>query len=182
MTTSGVQLRTAATTDLSAAELDRLRAFLVTAFDDRFGNDDWAAALGGVHVFAQVWGELAGHGSVVVRELTAGDRPLRTGYVEAVATTPQLRRQGIGWTVMAEVERLVTAGFQLGALSSSRQAVGLYAARGWTRWEGPVAAQTPDGVVDSPGEAVFVLRTPHTPPGLDVAGRLVCDWRPGDPW
>jgi aminoglycoside 2'-N-acetyltransferase I len=67
-------------------------------------------------------------------------------------------------------------------LSSSRQAVGLYAARGWQRWTGAVAALTPQGIVDSPGEAVFVLPTPRTPDGLDTSARLVCDWRPGDLW
>ena len=182
MTTSGVRLRTAPTADLSPAALDRLRGFLDTAFDGRFGDDDWAAALGGVHVLATVGSELAGHGSIVVRELTAGDRPLRTGYVEAVATAPPLRRQGIGGAVMAAVERLVIEEFELGALSSSRMAVGLYAARDWVRWTGPVAGRTPEGVVDCPGEAVFVLPTPHTPPQLDPADRLVCDWRPGDLW
>jgi aminoglycoside 2'-N-acetyltransferase I len=182
VTTSGVRLRTARTAALSPAELHRLRAFLDTAFDGRFGDDDWAAALGGAHVLATVGGELAGHGSVVVRELTAGDRPLRTGYVEAVATAPPMRRRGIGGAVMAEVERLVTEDFELGALSSSRMAVGFYAARGWERWTGAVAGRTPEGVVDCPGEAVFVLPTPRTPPGLDGAGRLVCDWRTGDLW
>jgi aminoglycoside 2'-N-acetyltransferase I len=182
VTTSDVRLRTGRTAALPPTELDRLRGFLDAAFDGRFGDDDWAAALGGVHVLATVAGELAGHGSVVVRQLTADDRPLRTGYVEAVATAPPLRRQGIGGAVMAEVERLVSAEFELGALSSSRMAVGLYAARGWQRWTGAVAGRTREGVADCPGEAVFVLPTPRTPPGLDLAGRLVCDWRPGDPW
>ena len=131
-------------------------------------------------MLAEADGEPVGHGAVVVRVLAAGGRTLRTGYVEAVATAAPRRRRGIGSAVMAEVERLVAGGFELGALSSSRQAVGLYAARGWERWSGAVAALTPDGVVESPGEAVFVLPTPQTPAGLDTSGRLVCDWRPGD--
>ena len=182
MTSSGARLRTAPTADLSPAELSGLRALLDDAFAGHFGDDDWSHALGGVHVVAAVDGELVGHGSVVLRQLVAGERTLRTGYVEAVATAAPWRRRGVASAVMAEVERLVTGGFELGALSSSRQAVGLYAARGWQRWTGAVAARTPQGVVDSPGEAVFVLPTPHTPAGLDTSARLLCDWRPGDLW
>ena len=182
MTTSGARLRAAPTADLSPAELTGLRTLLEDAFAGRFGDDDWSHALGGVHVLATVDGELVGHGAVVVRQLVAGERTLRTGYVEAVATASPWRRRGVGSAVMAEVERLVAEGFELGALSSSRQAVGLYAARGWHRWTGAVAALTPAGVVDSPGEAVFVLPTPHTPAGLDTSARLLCDWRPGDLW
>ena len=179
---SELRVRTAPTSQLSPADLDELRALLDAAFAGRFSDDDWAHAVGGVHVIASVDGEVAGHGSVVVRELTAGDTTLRTGYVEAVATAVARRRLGVASAVMTEVERLVTAGFDLGALSSSRQAVRMYAGRGWQRWTGPVAATTPEGVVDSPGEAVFVLPTQATPPGLDTTGPLVCDWRSGDPW
>jgi aminoglycoside 2'-N-acetyltransferase I len=181
-TSPGVRLRTARTADLSPAELTGLRALLDAAFAGRFGDDDWSHALGGVHVLATVGADLVGHASVVVRRLHSDGRPLRTGYVEAVATAAARRRQGIGSAVMAEVERLVADGFELGALSSSRQALGLYTARGWLRWTGEVAAQSPDGVVDCPGEAVFVLPTPATPAPLDTAVRLVCDWRRGDLW
>jgi aminoglycoside 2'-N-acetyltransferase I len=182
VTTSGVRLRTAPTADVSPAGLTELRALLDTAFAGHFGDDDWSHALGGVHVLATADGQLVGHGSVVVRQLITGDRTLRTGYVEAVATAAPWRRRGVASAVMTEVERLVTGGFELGALSSSRQAVELYAARDWQRWTGPVGALTPRGVVDSPGEAVFVLPTPHTPAGLDTSARLLCDWRPGDLW
>ena len=181
-TSSAVALRTVPTADLSPTELADLRDFLGAAYGGRFGDDDWSHALGGVHVLASVDGAPAGHASVVLRQLIAGDHTLRTGFVEAVATAAPWRRRGIGSAVLAEVERLVAGGFELGALASSRQAVGLYAARGWQRWTGPTAALTPDGVVESPDEAVFVLPTPQTPAGLDTTARLVCDWRRGDLW
>ena len=182
VTTPAARLRTVPTADLSPAELDRLRALLDTAFTGRFADEDWGHALGGLHVLATVDGELTGHASVVVRHLVADGRTLRTGYVEAVATAAAVRRRGVGAAVMGEVERLIAGGFELGALASSQQAVGFYAARGWLPWSGPTAALTPEGVVDCPDEAVFVLPTPHTPAGLDTAGRLVCDWRRGDLW
>jgi hypothetical protein len=42
------------------------------AFAGRFGDEDWAHALGGLHVLATVDGELAGHAAVVGRQLIAG--------------------------------------------------------------------------------------------------------------
>jgi aminoglycoside 2'-N-acetyltransferase I len=182
VTTSDVRLRTAPTADLSPAELGRLRAFLDTAFAGRFGDDNWSHALGGVHVVAAADGEPVGHASVVVRRLIAGDRTLRTGYVEAVATAAAWRRRGLASMVMTEVERLVAGGFELGALAASEQGVGLYTARDWQPWTGPTAALTPDGIIETPDQGAFVLPTPHTPAGLDPTSRLVCDWRRGDLW
>jgi aminoglycoside 2'-N-acetyltransferase I len=181
-TTPAVRLRTAPTADLSPTDLAQLRAFLDTAFDGRFGDDDWSHALGGVHVLATVDSEPVGHASVVVRRLIAGEQTLRTGYVEAVATAGPWRRRGVASAVMAEIERLVTGGFELGALAASAEGVGLYTARGWRPWTGTTAALTPDGVVEVPAQGVFVLPTAYTPAGLDPTSRLVCDWRRGDLW
>ena len=176
-----VQLRTAPTADLTVPELAGLRVFLDAAFDGAFADDDWSHALGGVHVLATVSGELAGHAAVVVRQLIAGGRTLRTGYVEAVATAAAHRRRGVASAVLTEVERLVAGGFELGALSAAEQATQLYAGRGWRPWTGPTAALTPDGVVATPDEGVLVLRTPASP-ALTGEEELVCDWRRGDPW
>jgi aminoglycoside 2'-N-acetyltransferase I len=181
-TPAGVQLRTVPTADLSPVELDRLRSFLGDAFGGGFDDEDWSHALGGVHVLATSAGETVGHASVVVRRLLTDGGALRTGYVEAVATAAAHRRRGVASTVMAEVERLVTGGFELGALATSDQGAALYTARGWDRWTGPTAGLTFDGVVEEPDADVFVLPTQQTPAGLDPTGRLVCDWRPGDLW
>ena len=177
-----VVLRTVPTADLSTAGLQEVRALLHDSFGGRFDDEDWSHALGGLHVLATVDGELAGHAAVVARSLIADDVPLRTGYVEADATEPRRRRKGVAGTVMAEVERLVTGGWELGALASSAEGTALYTARGWLPWRGALAALTPAGIVETPGEVVFVLPTPGTPASLDTAGRLVCEWRRGDPW
>jgi aminoglycoside 2'-N-acetyltransferase I len=135
-----------------------------------------------VHVLAAAGSETVGHASVVVRRLLTDGGALRTGYVEAVATAALHRRRGIASAVMAEVERLVAGGFELGALATSDQGAALYTVRGWTPWTGPTAGLTLDGVVEETDAGVFVLPTSLTPAGLDPAGRLVCDWRPGDLW
>jgi aminoglycoside 2'-N-acetyltransferase I len=170
------------TADLTAGEARQLRAFLDEAFAGGFGDDDWSHALGGVHVLASIDGGLAAHAAVVARQLIVGGDTLRTGYVEAVATGAAWRRRGIAGRLMESVERLVTGGFELGALASSEEGGPLYLRRGWTPWEGPLAALTPGGTVATPDEQVFVLRTPSTPVALDPTGMLTCDWRRGDLW
>ena len=71
--------------------------------EEAFGDDDWAHALGGRHFVLDVDGEILGHASVVERVLEIGGRPLRTGYVEAVATHPRVQGRGHGSAVMAAV-------------------------------------------------------------------------------
>ena len=177
-----VDLRTVATADLTTAETAQLRAFLDDAFGGEFGADDWAHTLGGVHVLATVGGALAAHGAVVGRQLAVAGQPVRTGYVEAVATAAGFRRQGIGDRLMEEVERLVRSGFELGALAASEDGARLYRRRGWLPWRDALAVRTPQGLVPTPDDEVFVLGTPTTPVPLDPGRPLTCDWRPGDPW
>ena len=101
-----VQLRRLATGDLTAPESAAIRAMLDAAFgadeDERFGDDDWQHGLGGVHFVLEVDGRIVAHASVVERELHVGDRPLRTGYVEAVATAPDRQGEGFGSIVMID--------------------------------------------------------------------------------
>ena len=177
-----VEVRTVATADLTDAGADRLRALLDEAFVGDFSDEDWSHTLGGVHVLATVDGELAAHAAVVGRQLIADGDTLRTGYVEAVATGTAWRRRGLGDQVMATAERLVTFGFELGALATSEQGAPLYLHRGWLPWRGPLGALTPGGVVPTPDEEVLVLPTPTTPRPLDRTRALVCDWRRGDLW
>lgn len=175
-------LRTVPTADLDTVERTGLRAFLGNAFPDGFDEDHWSHALGGVHVLAHRDGDLVGHAAVVVRQLIAGDRTLRTGYVEAVAVAASARRQGVATALMTEVERLVLGGSELGALAASVDGTALYESRGWTRWRGPLCALTPDGRTEGDASRVFVLPTPETPVRLDPDVALICDWRRGSLW
>ena len=57
-----------------------------SAFGPRFDDNDWAHALGGLHVVGAVGGTLVSHASLVPRVLAIDTRPVPAGYVEAVAT------------------------------------------------------------------------------------------------
>ena len=144
----GVRLRRLSTAELTPAEIDAIRAMLVAAFgddeDERFTDDDWEHAVGGVHVVLDVDGEIVTHASVVERELRVDGRPLRTGYVEAVATAPAWQGRGYGTTVMRDVIAATSATGSSSA-RSGRAATG--STNGSAGGRGPVrpASGCPDG-------------------------------------
>ncbi len=175
-----VDVRVAGTDQLSDNQLAPIRALVEDAFEGSFDADDWDHTIGGVHVFV-VDDDIVAHGSVIERILIAGDRRLRTGYVEGVATARTHRRRGLGSMVMKRVAEVIQADFELGALSTAVQE--FYELLGWERWRGPTYVDTPSGRVRTPDEddGILVLRTAATR-ALDTTVSLTCDWRPGDVW
>lgn len=179
------RVRRLTTPELTSQEVVAIRALLDLAFgkdeDDRFGDDDWQHALGGMHFVLDQSGEILGHASVVERTLEIAGRPLRTGYVEAVATSPTRQRTGLGTQVMTDVGTYIRERFELGALGTGSH--GFYERLGWETWRGPAFVRTSDGARRTPDEEgyIMVLRTPSSP-ALDLAAPISCDWRPGDVW
>jgi aminoglycoside 2'-N-acetyltransferase I len=184
---SGVQpprLRRLPTSALTSAEIAAVRSNMRAAFgsgEDAFSEDDWAHSLGGLHFILDVDGEIVTHASVVERELHVGDRPLRTGYVEAVATAPGRQGRGFGTLVMEAVTAHIRETFELGALGTGRHH--FYERLGWRTWAGPAFVRTPDGPRRTPDDEgyILVLRTP-TSPVFELTEPISCDWRPGDAW
>ena len=187
MTTPDVRLRRLGSDALRAHEVVSIRALLEAAFadddpDERFTEDDWGHALGGVHVVLDVAGDIVAHAAVVERELHVAGRALRTGYVEAVATDSARQGRGHGTTVMRDVGAIIVAGYELGALGTGRH--GFYERLGWRTWRGPTSVRTGTGDRPTPEDDgyLLVLRTPTTPRDLDDADPISCEWRPGDVW
>jgi aminoglycoside 2'-N-acetyltransferase I len=181
-----IRLRRLRTPELTETELTELRRLVDAAFADpravSFNDDDWAHALGGVHFVLDVDGTIASHAAVVERELHVDGRPLRTGYVEAVATLPERQGQGLGSRVMRDVNEYLATTFELGALATSVQ--GFYERLGWQVWQGPTYVRTPNGderTADEDG-GILILLTPSSPAGLDLTAPISCEWRPGDVW
>jgi aminoglycoside 2'-N-acetyltransferase I len=175
------ELRTAHTADLDPAGLKAARALLDEVFNGEVTEADWEHALGGVHALVWDGPTLIGHGSVIQRRLLHRGRALRAGYVEAVAVRADRQGQGHGAAVMGALERVLRGAYDLGALGSTDEGAGFYAARGWKLWRGPSSALTPAGVrrtaEDDGCLYVFALAVP-----LDLDGELTCDWRDGDVW
>jgi aminoglycoside 2'-N-acetyltransferase I len=175
------ELRLAHTADLDADARRAARALLDAAFEGDMSDDDWEHALGGMHALVWEDGELVGHASVVQRRILHGGRALRAGYVEAVGVHASHRGRGHGAAMMAELEQVIRAAYDLGALSATDDAGAFYAGRGWRRWEGPTSALTPDGIVRTEADDGGIYVLPVAVP-LDLTGALTCDWRDGDLW
>jgi aminoglycoside 2'-N-acetyltransferase I len=174
-------IQVAHTADVDPATLRAARAMLEAVFEGDFEDADWEHSLGGMHALAWDGDELVGHASLIQRRLLHGGRALRAGYVEGVGVHPDRQRKGHGTAMMDELERVIRAAYDVGALGATDDGARLYEARGWQRWEGPTSALTPHGVVRTEEDdgAVYVL--PVTTE-LDVTGELTCDWRDGDVW
>lgn len=179
------RLRVEPTAAVPDADLRVIRAILDEAFgtdpDEAFTDDDWIHGLGGLHVIAEVEGAIVAHASVVERELHVGSVPLRTGYLEAVATLPSRQREGWGSAVVRAATELVLERDELGALGTAEH--GFYERFGWRTWRGPSFVRSPTGLVPTPAEDgyIMVLATPSSPP-LDWTAPISCDWRAADVW
>lgn len=147
-----------------------------------FTDDDWQHALGGMHFLLEVDGQIVTHASVVERTLRVAGRPLRTGYVEAVATDPTHHGKGYGSEVMRAVgAHLDEAGFELGALGTGSQP--FYERLGWQIWRGPSYVRVGDReepTADEDGYIMFLATAAS--PALDPTMPISCEWRPGDVW
>lgn len=179
------RLRRLATEQLTTDEIGAIRELMTAAFGDdeeeRFEDADWEHALGGTHVVLDIDGEIVAHAAVVERELQVAGRPLRTGYVEAVATAPDRQGGGHGTRVMAEIGAIIEARYEIGALGTGSHH--FYERLGWRTWRGPSSVRTSDGDHRTPDDDGYILvRTTPTTPPIDLADPISCEWRPGDVW
>jgi aminoglycoside 2'-N-acetyltransferase I len=133
----------------------------------------------GEHLLGLENGVPVSHLMWVTRRLEPeGMAPLRTAYVELVATAPDARGRGHATRLLESVPGLVED-YDLAALSPATE--GLYARLGWRYWRGPLSIRTDAGLVPTPDEQIMYLRLPSTPP-LDDTLPLSAEWRPGEVW
>ncbi len=163
--------------DLVAA----VRTMTFAAFRGRFDEHDWEHTQGGVRVVALAGGVPVAAGAVVPRTLLVGDRKVRVGYIEGVATAVDQQGRGFGTAVMRAVGEVVRGRHELGVLSTSAHA--FYEELGWERWQGPTYVRDGETVVRTEAEddGIMVLRIDGSP-YVDLTASLTCDARPGDDW
>lgn len=126
------------------------------------------------------WGPaMVSHAMWVTRWLQpAGLPPLRTAYVEMVATEPEFQGRGFASQVMRRLQSAIQD-FELGGLSPAEPM--LYTKLGWVFWQGPLFIRTQDGPLPTLDGEVMVLRLPKTP-SLDLGSALSAEWREGELW
>ena len=133
------------------------------------------------HLLGYSNGELVSHVAWVERELHVGGLgPLRTAYIEAVATLPSHQRCGFATALMQATPPLVRE-FQLAALAPSDAA--FYQRLGWRMWKGALSYIDPTGAqIETPDEQVMIYSLPSTPSNLDVRASLTTKWRAIEVW
>lgn len=150
--------------------------------DEAYGEDmaQYFSDIGpGIHLIGWHGPALVSHLMWVERLLyVEGREPLRSAYVELVATRTSDLRRGFATKLMQRLA-LELGAYDIGALSPA--ATTLYERLGWERWRGPLSVRTLGGVVETPEEEVMVLRLPGSAK-LDLAAPLAVDWRPGEVW
>ena len=160
------------------------------AYANDFPDSDWDHALGGTHFFIATGGEsgndnngekIISHVSVVGRELVADGASFRTGYLEAVATSPEFRRRGHATSLIAKASAFIRERRALGGLCTGEY--NLYARLGWERWRGETFVRDGGRQVRTPeaDDALMVLRFGESE-CLDLSAPISCDWREGDVW
>lgn len=97
------QLSVVSAEELAQSEKGQIVRLCSEAFDEDFGNM-FRLLPEATHILARVEGELASHACWVTRWLQPGIlEPLRTAYVEAVATESSRRGKGLGSFVMGQI-------------------------------------------------------------------------------
>ena len=175
-----LEIHVRSSTELSAPTHDEILALC----DRAYGEDlrtAFDAFVEPTHVLATAEGTIVSHALWVTRWLApGGSAPLRTAYVEAVATDPAHERRGLASAVMRTlVSRVGT--FQLAALCPSDRGQALYSRLGWETWIGPLSIRRGANVIETPEESVMIYRVPWSPP-LNLAEPLSAEWRPGELW
>ncbi len=161
---------------LTVAERRDIVALCSRAYEEEFG-EYFEVLDGGVHLLLYEGDRLVSHACWVDRALQQeGHEPLRTAYIEAVATEVDARGKGYATILMEAIAERVKE-YPLAALSPADTT--LYARLGWLPWRGPLSVRTMQGIEPAPDESAMVLLTPSTPAWLDLDAPLSCEWRAG---
>jgi aminoglycoside 2'-N-acetyltransferase I len=174
-----LSISTAESQSLSQSTLLEICELCTEAYEEDFTRA--FEALGpGVHVIGRFEGHIVSHAMWVARALQPGRRtPLRTAYVEAVATKRRFQHRGFASQILRHLAQEIQS-YELGALSPSDDA--FYARLGWELWHGPLFIRTDAGLDPTPEESVMILRLEHTPADLDPNEPLSAEWRTGELW
>jgi aminoglycoside 2'-N-acetyltransferase I len=181
-----IEVRTVQSRDAESDELGAAEKLVKQSFGSGFRDNDWHHGLGGTHIFVNDDTKtLLAHAAIVSREIRYGTNALHVGYVEAVAVRSDLQGRGLGRVLMNQVESIVHADYQLGALNAIDNAVQFYLHRGWTLWTGVTAAIDPAGgtmATNNGEDRIMLLGSRFHSLEIDRSSVLTCDWRPGDLW
>jgi aminoglycoside 2'-N-acetyltransferase I len=165
--------------ELSASEYSEILALCTQAYKQDF-LPFLKSFQNPVHILGRYHHRLVTHALWVTRWLQVSTSPpMRTAFIEAVATHPDYRSKGFASEIMRRASEEIRD-YDIGALSAGSP--DFYARFGWRLWRGPLFIRTDKGLIPTPDEhGVMVLilqKTPET--NLDAP--LSAEWRRGELW
>jgi len=170
------------TEDLDAGQRRRISDVCNHANDTEEFDDLFRIYIpsGGRHIVGTIDGVVVSHAVVTTRWVQpAGCEPLRTAFVDAVATDPAAQHRGAATTVIARLNQVIDD-YEIGCLQTDIP--GFYARIGWERWRGPLAGRRDAELVPTPDQhGVMVLPLPSGPP-LDLDQLLSIEAQPNRFW
>ena len=177
--TDNIHLEVIPAAEMPAAVREQVVSLCTRAFEEDF-DLLLGTFPGAMHVLVRLGSALVSHALWVTRWLQAGTAPpVRTSYVEAVATEEQFRNRGYASAVMKRLAGEIQD-FEIGALSPSDHR--FYERFGWQLWRGPLFIRKDEGLLATPAdEEVMILCLPMTAP-LDLNAPLSAEWREGELW
>jgi aminoglycoside 2'-N-acetyltransferase I len=176
--TDTLRMQIIAQQDLNQPQRDQIVALCSRAYQEDFSTIVQLPADQPVHILAYATDTLVSHALWFTRILSYNGVPLRSAYVEAVATQPAFQGRGYASTLLRDLAGAITS-YDLGVLSPFDPA--FYTRLGWENWRGSLFVTTESDRVATPEDRVMILRLPQTPP-LDLTGSLCAPWREGEIW
>jgi aminoglycoside 2'-N-acetyltransferase I len=179
MDESGLSIECISSNELAGQDYAAIVAMCELAYEEPLAGlfDAYGPAQ---HLIGRQDGRIVSHVMWVTRWLQPdGLPPLRTAYIEMVASHPAYQSLGYATRLMAQVPRRLTSDFQLAALCPAETT--LYRRLGWTFWRGPLFIRRAESLLPTPEEEVMILPLPGTP-RLDLDAALSAEWREGELW
>jgi len=179
MDESGLRIECISSDELAGQDYAAIVAMCELAYEEPLAGlfDAYGLAQ---HLIGRQDGRIVSHAMWVTRWLQPeGLPPLRTAYVEMVASHPSYQSLGHATRLMVQVPGRLTDDFQLAALCPAETR--LYRRLGWTFWRGSLFIHQAKSLLPTPEEQVMILPLPGTPP-LDLDAALSAEWREGELW
>ena len=187
-----IELQVIPASDLTPSDHQAIRDLCTRAY----GEDVWCDydyLNSAYHVIGRDDGVIVSHALWVDRALVAGQgAPLKTAYIEYVATEPTLQGQGLASQILKflidyvqndELQfidpQVTISRYQLAALYPENSA--FYARLGWELWQGDLFIRQDQQLIATPDDEVMIHRLATTP-ALSLDQSLSAEWRIGELW
>ena len=157
-----------------------IRALLEVAYEGDFSSEDWEHTFGGQYFIGYLDETIIAHGCVVPRNMTIDGQGLIVGYVEAIAVSPTLWRQGFGTQLMTHITKFCKNNYELSMLSTDENE--FYKRLGWRNFLGESFVRNGDLEVRSTEEDEGLMVLNGKDSQIGKIRRAVCEMRSGDSW